>query len=82
MGRKREEVGKCEGGWIQCKYYVYMYVNGKIVSVETMPGIESGGWKRMVGAWIQVLYIWYIVRTFVNAALFPQHNDKIFLKYK
>jgi hypothetical protein len=25
--------------------------------------------------WIQLWYIWYIVRTFVNATIYPQHNN-------
>jgi hypothetical protein len=25
-----------------CKYWVHMYVNGKMISVETMPGMGEG----------------------------------------
>jgi hypothetical protein len=40
--------------------------------VETIPGMGGGedkgeGWKE----WIQLWYIWYIVRTFVNATVYP-----------
>jgi hypothetical protein len=38
--------GNGEGQWIWCKYCGHMYVNGKITSVETIPGME--GWRRMV----------------------------------
>jgi hypothetical protein len=37
------------GVWIWCKYCVHKYVNGKMVSVETAPGIGGeGGWNRIV----------------------------------
>jgi hypothetical protein len=58
------------GRWIQCKKRVYMYVNAKMIPTETIPGMEGKGewWK----GWIQEWYIWYIVRTFVNAIVYPQ----------
>jgi hypothetical protein len=31
--------GKGVGGWIWCKYCAHMYVNGKMMSVETIPGV-------------------------------------------
>jgi hypothetical protein len=31
--------GKGVGGWIQYKYCIYMYVNAKMIPVETVPGI-------------------------------------------
>jgi hypothetical protein len=31
--------GKDAGGWIWWKYYVHMYVNGKMRIVETGPGM-------------------------------------------
>jgi hypothetical protein len=34
-----EERGKGIGGKIWCKYYMPMYVNGKMRSVETIPGM-------------------------------------------
>jgi hypothetical protein len=63
---------KVVGGWIQCKKCVHMYLNTKMIAVETVPGILGGGdkgeqWRR----WIQGWYIWYIVRTFVNATMYP-----------
>jgi hypothetical protein len=70
MGRKRRW-GKGVGGWIQCKYCVHMYVNGRIRPVENILGVwgDKGEWWR---GWIQVWYIWYIVRAFVNATMYPQ----------
>jgi hypothetical protein len=35
-------------------------------SVGTVPGM---------GGWIQVWYNWYIVRTFVNATMYPNHQS-------
>jgi hypothetical protein len=35
MGKGREMVNIV-------KYYVYMYINGKMVSVETIPGMGEG----------------------------------------
>jgi hypothetical protein len=47
-----------------------------MIPVETVTGItgegEKGEWWR---GWIQVWYIWYIVRTFVNATMYPQHRN-------
>jgi uncharacterized protein with ACT and thioredoxin-like domain len=41
--------GNGERGWICCKYSVHMYVNGKMISVETIPGMgEEGIWRRVV----------------------------------
>jgi hypothetical protein len=44
---------------------------------ETIAGIGEGGnkreWWRVL---IQVWYIWYIIRHFVNATMYPQHNNK------
>jgi hypothetical protein len=66
--------GKSAGGWIWCEYCVHMHVNGKMISVETISGMEDKGewWK----GWIQVLYIWYIVKT----TIYPQHNKNFVLK--
>jgi hypothetical protein len=62
--------GKGVEEWIWCKYCVYMYVNGKMRPVETRNGgrNDKGEWWR---GWIQVWYIWYSVRTFVNATMYP-----------
>jgi hypothetical protein len=46
---------------------VHMYVNGKMIPVETIPGIGGDGGERW-RVWIQV---WYIVRTFSNAIMYP-----------
>jgi hypothetical protein len=45
--------------------------------VETIPGMGGGKnkgewWK----GWIQVWYIWYIVRTFANATVYPDPAQK------
>jgi hypothetical protein len=34
--------GKGTGGWIECKYCVLMYVNFKMIPVETIPGMGEG----------------------------------------
>jgi hypothetical protein len=34
--------GRGEGGWIWYKYCIHMYVNGKMKSVETIPGMGRG----------------------------------------
>jgi hypothetical protein len=53
-----------------------MYINAKMIPVETTPGMGKGDkWKWRKG-WIQVQYIWDIVRTFVNATMYPQNNNK------
>jgi hypothetical protein len=39
-----------------------------MIPVETIPGMGRG-WDK--GEWIKVWYIWYIVRTFVNATMYP-----------
>jgi hypothetical protein len=53
-----------------------MYVNGKMKSVETIPGIEGGRKKRMMeGVNSSIIYLIYL-RTFVNATRYPQHNNK------
>jgi hypothetical protein len=49
---------------------IQMYVNTKIIPVETVPRFGGGGMKEMEG-WIQVCYIWYIAGTFVNAPMHP-----------
>jgi hypothetical protein len=55
-----------------------MYVNGKMRPVDTIPGMWGGEIKENDGVeWIQLWYTWYIIRTFVNAIVYPQHNKKI-----
>jgi hypothetical protein len=52
-----------------------------MISVESTPGMvgegDKGEWWL---GWIQVWYIWYILRTFVNATMCPLHSKKIKLK--
>jgi hypothetical protein len=55
-----------------------MYENGKIRPVEIIPGMEEERIKNNDGGeWIQ---LWYIIRTFVNVTMCPQHNNKIIKK--
>jgi hypothetical protein len=55
--------GKGIKEWIQCKYCVHMTVNGKKILGETNSWMEEEGIKENGGGgWIQVWYIWYIVR--------------------
>jgi hypothetical protein len=49
-----------------------MYINEKLRSVKTTPGMGEGGQRRMMGGLIQLRYI---VRTFVNANMYPQYNN-------
>jgi hypothetical protein len=35
-------LGKGVTGCIWCKYYIYMYVNGKMRPVKTIPGMGEG----------------------------------------
>jgi hypothetical protein len=40
-------MGKGDRRWIQCKKCVYMYVNAKMITVETTPGIRNKEeWER------------------------------------
>jgi hypothetical protein len=51
---------------------VHLYVNGKMIPIETIPGMGGGEGEWLVNSrWIQVWYIWYIVRTFVDATMYP-----------
>jgi hypothetical protein len=44
----------------------------KINFVETILGMEAGGDKgKWWKGWIHVWYIWYIIRTFVSATMYP-----------
>jgi hypothetical protein len=44
-GGRGEVVGKGVGGWIWCKQCIHIYVNAKMISVETVPGSGEEGWK-------------------------------------
>jgi hypothetical protein len=49
-----------------------MYVNVKMISVETIPGIGRGGMKERSGGGVNAYMIYLIhLRTFVNATMFP-----------
>jgi hypothetical protein len=73
-----EKVENGVGWWIECKYCVHMYVNGKVIPAKAIPGMVGRGIKDSVwSGWIQVWYIWYLVRTFVSTTMYPhQHNKK------
>jgi hypothetical protein len=49
-----------------------------MILVETIPeiggGEDKGEWWR---GWIHLWYIWYIVRTSVNATMYPPPNTTI-----
>jgi hypothetical protein len=62
------EEGKGVGGRVRCKECIHMYVNAKMYLLKLFRG---GGWKRAMGVRIQVWCIWYIVRTFENATMYP-----------
>jgi hypothetical protein len=55
--------GKGIGEWIWCKKCVHMHVNAKMIPVEAVPWIKGGV--------SQVWYSWYILRTCVNATIYP-----------
>jgi hypothetical protein len=42
-----------------------------MIPVETVPGIRGGGDKgEQWRGWMQIWYIWYILRTFANATMY------------
>jgi hypothetical protein len=45
--------------------------------VETIAEVGEVRQRRMMEGVNSVWYIWYIVRTFVNATMYSQHNKKI-----
>jgi hypothetical protein len=48
-----------------------MYVNGKRVTVEAIPGMGEGEYRRMVeGVNSSMIYLIYC-RNFVNATMYP-----------
>jgi hypothetical protein len=82
--RTRYRTGPAWGNWFQWgrgeggerawehNYYVHMYVNGKMVPFETIPGIGRGENKgEWWNGWIQVWYIWDMIRTFLNTTMYP-----------
>jgi hypothetical protein len=42
-------VGKGAGGWIWCKQCIHVYVNAKMIPVETAPGTRGRGMKESSG---------------------------------
>jgi hypothetical protein len=49
-----------------------VYVNAKMIPVETVPGIGGVGVKDSSGRGeFEYDYIWYIVKTFVNDTMYP-----------
>jgi hypothetical protein len=63
------------GGWIGWEYYVLVYENGKMRSVESIPGMGEGDKGEWWRGWIQV---WYIGRILVNVTMYPQFNNNFF----
>jgi hypothetical protein len=56
---------------IWCENCIDMYVNVKMVSVETIPGMGGGGIKRAVkGANSSVIYMVHS-KNFVNPTVYP-----------
>jgi hypothetical protein len=48
-----------------------MYVNGRMIPVEIIPGKGGEEAKREWSSeWMPVWYIWYIVITFVNSTIY------------
>jgi hypothetical protein len=50
-----------------------------MIPIETTLGIGEGGGKGHEGEclrWIHVWYIWYIVRTCVNATIYPHPSQQ------
>jgi hypothetical protein len=48
LSGKGEVAGKGVGGGIWCKQCIHMYLNAKMIPVETAPGIRGGGGGRAV----------------------------------
>jgi hypothetical protein len=71
--------GKGVWGWIWYTH-AHMYVNAKMIPAETIPRKRGGGNKRKWWrGWIEIWYIWNIVKSFVNAtmnAVSAHHNNK------
>jgi hypothetical protein len=52
-----------------------------MIPIETIPGMgrseDKGEWER---GWIQVWYIWYIVRIFVDVTMYPHPAQQLKIK--
>jgi hypothetical protein len=57
---------------------VHMYANTKMIPVETIQEMKGGegGRKKNCRGWIHVWYNWYIVRTCVNATMYPNTTQQ------
>jgi hypothetical protein len=63
-----------------------------MIPVETIPGKGDGGNKgeQWIGLNSSMIYVWYIVRIFVNAAMYPHpaqwkkslHKNQLLIKRK
>jgi hypothetical protein len=74
-GMVEEEVPKTHfsnKSW--CKYYVHVYVNGKMIPVVTIPGMELAGEQRRMMERVNSSSIY--CKNFVNITLHHQHNNK------
>jgi hypothetical protein len=78
ISRKEKEVKKrCKK--VNMVQMLYTYVcKWKNDTLKTFQEWRKWGWRRTMEGWIQLWYIWYIVRTFANATIYLQHNN--FLK--
>jgi hypothetical protein len=59
--RERRWQAKRLGGWIHCKHCIHMYVNVKIIPVETVPGIGGRRMKANSGGYefkYDIFYTW------------------------
>jgi hypothetical protein len=50
--------------------YTHMQMK-KMIAVDAIQAMGWGGIKESGGGWMQSWYIWYIVRAFVNATIYP-----------
>jgi hypothetical protein len=57
-----------------------MYVNGKVILIETIPGMGGGGIKEKGGG-SEFKYDIFDIRTFINATMYS-HPAQQYKKYK
>jgi hypothetical protein len=53
----------------------HMYVNAKMIPTPRMG--EGGDKEEWWREWTEVWYIWYSVRTFINATMYPPSSTII-----
>jgi hypothetical protein len=53
-----------------------MYINEKMIPVETYKNQWKGDEEEWGRGWIQVWYVWYITRTFVIATMYPHQAEQ------